>query len=127
MVSHQPRPSERVKKYDVERRTRRTRRKTLSIFLCGFRGFCVVRDSFTRSEGLRYSNITMRARPARPACPPCPSRLSRPSCPRRAALEICGRQIELAELHRLVRAEADAFELRRERRRVAAEDHRQAI
>src|SRR5439155_13132829 len=33
-----------VKKYDVERRTRRTRRKTLSIFLCGFRGFCVVRD-----------------------------------------------------------------------------------
>src|SRR5256712_1065587 len=42
-----------VKKYDVERRTRRTRRKTLSIFLCGFRGFCVVRDLFTRSEGLR--------------------------------------------------------------------------
>src|SRR5256712_11683518 len=105
-------------KYDVERRTRRTRRKTLSIFLCGFRGFCVVRDSFTRSEGLRYSNITMRARP---------SRLSRPSCPRRAALEVCGRQIELAELHRLVRAEADAFELRRERRRVADEHHRQAI
>src|SRR2546425_12978190 len=46
-----------VKKYDVERRTRRTRRKTLRIFLCGFRGFCVVRDLFTRSnltKGLRY-------------------------------------------------------------------------
>src|SRR2546425_10290430 len=39
-----------VKKYDVERRTRRTRRRTLSIFLCGFRGFCVVRDFFTRSK-----------------------------------------------------------------------------
>src|SRR2546426_2590943 len=38
-----------VKKYDVERRTRRTRRKTLNIFLCGFRGFCVVRDLFTIS------------------------------------------------------------------------------
>jgi hypothetical protein len=29
---------------DVQRRTRRTRRNTLGIFLCGFRGFCVVRD-----------------------------------------------------------------------------------
>src|SRR5438093_9151440 len=38
---------ESVKKHDVERRTRR---KTLSIFLCGFRGFCVVRDFFTRSK-----------------------------------------------------------------------------
>src|SRR5439155_15669833 len=46
------RPSESVKKYDVERRTRRTRRKTLSILLRWFRGFCVVRDYFTRSSGL---------------------------------------------------------------------------
>ena len=47
------RASELVNKYDVERRTRRTRRKTLSTLLCGFRGFCVVRDFFTRSSALR--------------------------------------------------------------------------
>src|SRR5204863_8654824 len=43
-----------VKKYDVERRTRSTRSKTLSIFLCGFSGFCVVRDFFTRSQPGRF-------------------------------------------------------------------------
>src|SRR5438034_6470903 len=43
-----------VKKYDVERRTRRTRSKTLSIFLCGFSGFCVARDFFTRSQPGRF-------------------------------------------------------------------------
>src|SRR6266851_7991070 len=60
-------PEERVKKYDVERRTRRTRRKTLSIFLCGFRGFCVVRDFFTPSEGRRYEFSQRALRRARPA------------------------------------------------------------
>src|SRR2546428_806252 len=44
-------------KYDVERRTRRTRRKTLSIFLCGFRGFCVVRDLFTRALAERLRSV----------------------------------------------------------------------
>src|SRR5438876_4121557 len=47
-----------VKKYDVERRTRRTRSKTLSIFLCGFSGFCVVRDFFTRSEAFALRRRT---------------------------------------------------------------------
>ena len=41
------RPERLVKKHDVERRTRR---KTLNIFLCGFRGFCLVRGFFTRSK-----------------------------------------------------------------------------
>src|SRR5712692_1888708 len=49
-----------VKKYDVERRTRRTRRKTLSIFLCGFRGFCVVRDFFPDSSAERRSRSQQR-------------------------------------------------------------------
>src|SRR3979490_2363243 len=57
-----------VKKFDVERRTRRTRRKTLSIFLCGFRGFCVVRDLFTPSlaerEGRGPEDLRIR-RPLR--------------------------------------------------------------
>src|SRR5207247_6507553 len=57
-----------VKKYDVERRTRRTRSKALSIFLCGFSGFCVVRDFFTRSEAfaLQCSRIARRGGPASP-------------------------------------------------------------
>src|SRR5712664_3485344 len=63
-----------VKKYDVERRTRRTRRKTLGISLYGFRGFCVVRDFFTRSKAIavrgarlkRMEEITSTQRPLRP-------------------------------------------------------------
>ena len=38
----------------VSPRAGRTRRKTSRIVLCGFRGFCVARDFFTRSEGLRH-------------------------------------------------------------------------
>src|SRR5256885_1234826 len=61
---------------------------------------------------------------------PAPARLSRlPRASHRslALLEIGGGEVEIRELHRLVFAEADALQLRGERRRIADEHDRQVI